>query len=360
MPFQPRAYLHSVIADPTGKRGAWLHPLLWLLSLGYACLSGLIRGLYLKGLFKRQTLGRPAISVGNLTWGGVGKTPLVLFLAESLAGRGKTPAVLTRGYGSRRAGGSGNGESDEVLLLRQALPGIPVEVGRDRARAAGNLLEKNPGVDIFLLDDGFQQWRVRRDLDIVVVDSGNPFGNGHLLPRGILREPLSSLKRADVVVLTKADLSGPGIYDLKDRVRLIHPSATVVVSVHRPRALAPLSGGPVVGLDALKGRRIAAFCGIGDPEGFRKTLEQQSAKVEKFFAFEDHHWYTPGDWELIAGGCREAGVEWLVTTSKDAVKVMQAPVPELKGLKIFELKITISITEGYDEFLRRVDHLLAR
>ncbi len=336
--------------------GAW-RVFLLALSWVYRSLVAFARFCYRCGFLPRHDLGRLTVSVGNLTWGGTGKTPLVEWLCRELVARQKRPVVLTRGY--MADGNVGNGLSDESRQLEAALGSVPVMVGKDRVASARKALQ-DYGVDVFVLDDGFQHWRVKRNLDIVVINASNPFGNGHLIPRGILREPARSLKQADLIVLTKTDLGRNHLAELRTRLAAINPQISIVETVHVPRELAVL-GSPQARPDvkSLRGKRVLAFCAIGDPASFRKTLEGAGAQVAEFVAFRDHHRYSESDVQDLLALCRKNDLKTLVTTEKDAVKVKDFG-NFFSGHELWCLKIGIEITYGKEILLQRISDLLQR
>jgi tetraacyldisaccharide 4'-kinase len=287
----------------------------------------------------------PVVSVGNLTAGGTGKTPCVEYVAGFYRRRERRVAVLSRGYG-----GAG-GRNDEALVLEENLPDVPHLQGRDRvalARAAVEELES----EVLVLDDGFQHRRLARDLDLVLIDATEPWGYGYLLPRGLLREPRSSLRRAGLVVLTRCDQAGPGrVEALKRDVRRYAPSAPVVETRHGPVELVN-SGRAVAPLDGLRGRAVAAFCGIGNPEAFRHTLADLGADVRTFRAYPDHYPYGRADVDSLRDWLRDLpGNGVAVTTQKDLVKLR---VDRLGGRPLWSLRVRLQVTAGLTELEHRL------
>ena len=271
--------------------------------------------------------GVPVISVGNITVGGTGKTPLVAWLATRLREAGMLPAVVSRGYAGRAGRGplvvsDGRGplvgpdwSGDEPFLLARMLPGVPVVVGADRPAAARRA--RDMGAEVVLLDDGFQHRRLRRDLDLVLLDAGSPIGNGHLLPAGILREPPSSLARADAVVVTRCAPEGPP-HALIDFVRRHRPGAPVIGATHRRDGWVDARGAAACAPD-----RAVAFCGIAVPEGFHADLRAEGVEILSGRSFPDHHRYAEHDLRALAELARRAGAT-LVTTEKDIVRLPPA------------------------------------
>ena len=309
-----KTYLAEVAYDR--KRG-WPHcfiwPILYLFSLLYLLGLSLVRTAYLKGWLKVCRPKSTVISIGNITLGGTGKTPLVIMLSHYLRQTGFKAAVLIRGYGPGKI-------ADEVRVLEKNLSGIPVLTGADRITNAAKAQTEH-GADTIILDDGFQHWKLARDLDIVCLDSLNPFGNGYLLPRGILREPISALKRADIIVITGSGQSEDIAKDLNSRIKDINPEALIVQAQRTPIYLTGLQDEERLELELIKDKPISLFCGIGNPDNFKKTLTSLGARLKAEFIFPDHHLYTPADLEQIITVSQEKGIEKIITTQKDAVRL---------------------------------------
>ncbi|MCK4590618.1 MAG: tetraacyldisaccharide 4'-kinase [Candidatus Latescibacteria bacterium] len=339
------------------RNGFWLtllRYLLWVCSLIY----GLAVWLWLLGyrwrLFRRSSLTTKVISVGNITLGGTGKTPLVALLARILQEREKRVAVLSRGYRRRGKGikiisdgkkilSNPQEAGDEPYLLAKSLRNIPVIVGKDRVQA-GRLTTEKFASEILLLDDGFQYLKLRRDLDIAVIDAANPFGNGHLLPRGILREPLSSLKRAHLFCLTRVDQARK-LGELENRLNTLNPKTPIVECIHSPCFLRKLPDGPQVGLERLSGRRVVAFSAVGNPEGFEQSLVKLGAQLVGRMRFKDHHRYSVKDLERIARLARNSQAQMVVTTGKDSVNLSQTSVFDIE---MWSLEIEIQVVRGLE------------
>jgi tetraacyldisaccharide 4'-kinase len=303
--------------------------------------------LYNNGLLMCRELDARAISVGNITTGGTGKSPLVVWLARWLQAHKVRVAVLSRGYGEKRRppeGGTPNGgESDETLLFRRQLPDVPYLIGADRYETGSRAIAEH-GAECVVLDDGFQHLALGRDLDIVVVDSLLPFGYGHLLPRGLLREPVSALRRAHMVVLTRCDLvTKDQLRDIESRVRQVCGARPIVESVHRPTRFYRHGTGEEQPLGWAAGRKVYAFSALGNPEAFPRTLRALGAEVLHHEAFRDHHWYSEGDLAGIVRQAAEAGAEAVVTTEKDAVKIRAFAEG---GPPLHVLAIELAVTRG--------------
>ncbi len=279
----------------------------------------------------------PVISVGNLTVGGTGKTPFVAWLAEWFAGQTMPVTIISRGYGAR--GGEPN---DEALELAARLPSVPHLQNADRVAAARAAVAEQTR-QVLILDDAFQHRRIARDLDIVLLDALEPFGYGHLLPRGLLREPIASLERADVVGLSRSDaVSDERRREIRDCVRKHAPQAAWLELEHRPQGLVSTSG-QVLEFSELGGRRVAAFCGIGNPAGFRHTLAACGLQVANMLEQPDHCAYDAGEILRIEHWIRSLDVTHVVCTRKDLVKI---PREEIAGKRLLAVDVRAEITAG--------------
>ena len=270
----------------------------------------------------------PVISVGNLTFGGTGKTPTVIALARDLVRMGRRPAVLTRGY--KRVDDeqvvvvgpeprqTASEVGDEPLEMVRRLPGVPVIVDADRAR--GGAEAQRLGADVVLLDDGFQHLRLERDLDLVLIDAGDPWGGNRMPPLGRLREPLAALERADAVLITKAPADWrPVAAEIERVIDLVAPKLQVFVSRVRPRRV-NVPGEGWLGPEVLTGRRVMAFAALGRPDGFADTLAETGADIVETRWFPDHHAYTDQELsEIVDQAVAASAIP--VTTAKDAVKL---------------------------------------
>jgi tetraacyldisaccharide 4'-kinase len=315
--------LREVQAGGGGAAGALLRPALTLLSGGFwlgTKVAALGRAL---GLPRVARLPVPVVSVGNLVAGGTGKTPFVAWLAARLLADGRRPGILARGYGAPAAEG---GLSDEGAVLRQLLgDGVPQVEEADRRRGGERLLRERPDLDVVLLDDGFQHRRLHRDVDLVLLDATCPFGFGHLLPRGLLREPPSALGRASAVVVTRSDL-GP------------------VPDVSRWTA-APVVTTRLVPRGSLRGRRVFAASAIGNPDAYRRTIEAAGGEVVGRSSLPDHAPLPEAVWEGWARDAKAARADLVVVTRKDAVKRRGLP----DGFEI--LDVDLEVTSGEEALL---------
>ncbi|MBI3252954.1 MAG: tetraacyldisaccharide 4'-kinase [Candidatus Omnitrophica bacterium] len=294
--------------------------------------------------FRIRKVPAKVISIGNLTWGGTGKTPLVVKLARDMAYYGKKVAVLVRGYGK-----------DEVAELKKNLPNIPVIVGKNRARSARQAIRRH-GAEVLILDDGFQHIRLHRDLDIVNINSVLPFGNGKLIPQGILREPVAHLRRAHLFVLTKSNIGSKNVHWIRQKLLEVKPHAPIFEAVHKPMRFLDALKGRTVTLGEMKGRRVATLSGIGDPYSFEKTVENLGNEIVLAARFDDHHAYTRRELGDFFDRCRKAGVREIVTTEKDFFRIdpliKNEKRPNREGLSILVLQIEFQVHDEED-FLRR-------
>jgi len=319
--------------------------ILYLLSLLYGLGLIVMYCLLKLGLIKQKNAGCKVVSIGNITWGGTGKTPAVAYVVNILKGTGRKVAILSRGHAP------GQITTDETAFLAEEFPGTPILTGRDRVKTAEEAVNSHEA-DYVVLDDGFQHWRLKRDLDIVLIDGFNPFGNKRLIPSGILREPLSGLKRADIILLTKTDrLPELAVNGLKQQVARINRDAVIACSVHQPIKLVDLDSGADLGLDFLRHKRACMVSAIGDADYFLKTLQDLGASIEERFSFIDHHVYTDGDFNRILQKCRDKKLDIIVTTSKDATKIslLVEKMRVNNKAKVVVVKIGLRITENEEK-----------
>ncbi len=306
----------------------------------YAGLMRLRRWAYRKGIRKSQAVDVPVICVGNITVGGTGKTPMVAWVVEQLKKAGRKPAILTRGY---KAVG---GRSDEAELLKR-LTGVPVVINPDRASGAKKAIAD--GADVLVMDDGFQHMRLRRDLDIVLIDATRPFGGGVCLPIGRLREPLTALRDAHAIIITRSDTApAEELNNLRNRLARLAPQASIHTAVHKPVKLIDENGAESPP-DALAGRKVCAFCGIGNPKGFFATLSDAGARIVKTIAFSDHSLYNSSALERISSASTDAEV--LITTTKDRVRIDN---PASFPLPLWTLEVEMRIIEGEQSLVEMI------
>jgi tetraacyldisaccharide 4'-kinase len=281
------------------------------------------------------------VSVGNLTLGGTGKTPCVETVAGFYRDLGLAVAVLSRGYGADA------GRNDEAMVLEENLPDVPHLQGADRVELARTAVEELES-EVLVLDDGFQHRRLARDLDIVLLDATRPLRCEYLFPRGLLREPASSLNRAGLTVLTRADQVEPEVLDAQRHwLRERFPALPVATAVHAPVAL--VGTDDMRDVSELTGKPVGAFCGIGNPEAFRRTLADLGAEVVAFRAYPDHHPYTRADVDDLRTWAATLPPNAVVaTTQKDLVKLR---LPDLAGRVLWAVRVGMRFTDG-EELLR--------
>jgi len=351
-----KGFLYHLATDkpvPFAKGRGKVKGLLVTFFKFFLFLLSLIYGLVVKFLifFNRYALTRlscKVISVGNITVGGTGKTSLVEFIARFLKNQGHTVAILSRGYKRQVRSYEGGARSyelmgDEPYMLQMKLKDIPVIVDTDRARAAHRAV-KDFYADTVILDDGFQQWKIAKDLEIVTVDATCPFGNRHLLPRGLLREPLSSLERADVFVLTKTNLNSD-TSAIKGELNRLSPKAAIFESVHQAAGFYDIKKPEELwDKDSLKAKTVTLFCGIGDPGSFENLMRNLGVKIGLSYKFRDHHDYTKQDLDKIVHSSRENNIDTIVTTEKDSSRISQMKVESL-GLEILVLRIKLLLKD---------------
>ncbi len=325
----------------------------------------IVERLYLAGysikkrykLNNRKKLPCKVISIGNITVGGTGKTPAAIALAQKARVNGFRPCILTRGYRGIAKGpcfvGMGDGPlldenhaGDEAYLMALKLKGIPIIKGKDRYEAgifALNNFSEDYRPDLFILDDGFQHWGLYRDNDILLIDGLNPFGNGKLFPIGSLREPLSEINRADIILITKTD----GSLNLKtdglpEKIRKYNKKAPVFFAVHKPSRFTAVNGGSFP-LEWAKGKVFFGFCGIGNPRSFKQTLASAGAEISGLRTFRDHYRYSRKDIKTIIDEAGERNAGWIVTTEKDIMRLKGFVLPE----NLASLEIEFDVEENY-------------
>ncbi len=316
-----------------------------LAARGYGLGVGVFRWLYEHKVLARKRLPYPVISVGNLTWGGTGKTPFVEYLARKIGTHRRVPLVLTRGY-----------SHDEAIELQTHLPAAIIGVGKDRAKVAERVQQEKRHVDIAILDDGLQHQVLERDVDIVVVNSLNPFGNGNLIPRGILREPLSVLKRAAIIVLTHVNLVSPEeLKTLKARIALLAPQAQLVETVMEVLFLYRAKTKVRTAVEKMAGRRVATFAAVGTPRSFQLVLQRFQLKTIRNFEFLDHHEYTKEELLKIKEVAQSAGVEEIITTEKDFYRSRELITETLNPMV---LAARLRVVSGEEILTDRLNRLL--
>ena len=364
-----------------GKRAAVLRVFLFVLSLVFTGVVQFRLWLYRKRFLRNSPLGCVVISVGNLTVGGTGKTPVVERLARTLQEGGRRVAILSRGYKSRRAPFFrrlhgrltgridesiprivSNGEhvllgsreaGDEPYMLATNLlgAGVVVLVDKDRVKSGRYAIE-HFGADTLILDDGLQYLHLQHRLDIVLVDRHAPFGNEFLLPRGTLREPPGNLRRASYICITKSEEADNTA--LVQRIRRYNRTAEIIECTHRPRHLQEVFTGRRLPLEALQGATVGAFSAIATPESFETALRKLGASIELTRRFIDHHRFTEQEIRTFAARCRRRDVAMILTTEKDAVRFPKRLALEVP---VFLLRVEIDILNGEESWQKCVDRI---
>ena len=336
-----------------------MNPLLLPFSAGFRLGVALRHAGYQHGWFKAHRLARPVLSVGNLTMGGTGKTPLVAYVAKTLLRRGWKPSILTRGYGRRskaelivlapEPGRRANAQEigDEPALLARALPEVPLIICADRFRG-GQVAEDRFQVDAHILDDGFQHLALARDVDLLALDATQRISDWQLLPAGRQREPLSALRRAQILVLTRTDSADPQL--LEELVLKVHPAAKVFRSRTKLSGWTDALSGEAVSIEDILAQKVAAFCGIGNPQAFFGDVRRWGFRLAAEDAFPDHHVYTGEEIGQLVVRARRNGAVALLTTQKDAVKFSGDWTPQLPILAC-EIEAQILDAEDFERTL---------
>jgi tetraacyldisaccharide 4'-kinase len=364
--------LGVILEERRGPRAALVRTLLYVLSKAFQVGVKARRFLYNFRILRDSTLGVQVIAVGNLTVGGTGKTPVVEKFARELRDQGRTVAILSRGYRSKppplhtwllnkvffrddttppRIVSDGKSllldsemAGDEPYMLASNLKDVVVLVDKDRVKSGRYAIEKF-GCDTLLLDDGFQYWKLRgRRQDIVLIDRQQPFGNERLLPRGTLREPPSHLVRANYLFITKSD---GHTEDLRRRLAQLNPSAAIIECIHHPLYLEDVFTGERLGLEVLKGQRVASFSGIAQPESFEQSLASVGAELVYSKRFADHHRFTQQEVINAINRSKKRQAQMIVTTQKDAVRF---PKIDRRDLQICFMRVEIKILSGAKDF----------
>ncbi len=357
-------YLYNLATDRSkGFVASVLKFILFILSLVYGLA---VRMVMFICRLRQYRANCKVISVGNITLGGTGKTPLVEFLARRLKDNGHRVAIITRGY--RRKGTrylqpttynlQPNSQlvviSDEAVMLQAKLGDIPVIVDANRKRAIK--LAINKAADTVILDDGFQQWKIKKDLEIVAIDSTNPLGNSQLLPRGILRQPLGALKYADIFLLTKANIQSPP-RELKRQLAKLNPRAIIAEASHEPAGFYEITKPQeLLAGDYFQGKIVALVSGIADPAYFEKSILDLGIKSGLSFQFPDHYEYSQQILEKIISESKRKSISAIITTEKDAAKIGKLPIAN-SGLPIIVFRVELKIIKYEEGFLNRLSRV---
>ena len=355
--------LYTCPSGESFSRRLFLYPF-FLVSRIYCSLVRIRQSLYNRGILKSYRLPCPVISIGNITLGGTGKTPTVIYLAQLLRSRGIQPVILSRGYKAKNSATTAvvsDGTTtlmdaleagDEPFLLSRALPGVPVIIGPNRA-VSGRFACEQFSPEAVILDDGFQHQRVKRDIDIVLIDLHRRFGNGYLLPRGILREPVSSLSRAHLFLLTKQMENGAD-HEIKQQIRRYNPDAPFFYTHYAVRSVRTLLEQKEMHLNHLQGKKVLALSGIGNPHYFSFLLKQAGMLVTEEWTLPDHHDYTVKDTSRARDYLSR--VDYIVTTAKDSCKMDRKLFHDLPILTL-EVMLQIDNEQHFKDILFKLIEL---
>ena len=360
-------YRKLISGQKSGIGAAFCRFFLSGVSVGYSGAVRLRNSLYSKGIFKSHSVNAVVISIGNITVGGTGKTPLVVWLHKYLQEKQINCAILTRGYKTQTKGRATSYDRrataiDEPGILAENCPQAKVIVNPDRVAGARESINKF-GAEILIMDDGFQHRRLARGLDIVTIDATQPFGYDKIFPAGLLREPVASLKRADAVVITRCDQIPENELDkLEKQLRAINPDMLITRSIHAPVS-AQTIGDKQINLDQLKGRKIFAFCGIGNPEAFLNTIKTLGAELVGSKIYDDHYHYTNACLADIYEQAEHLGADLVLTTQKDWTKTisnLKSQISDSKFVLPFAyLEIEIKFLAGEDKLTNLIENTLA-
>jgi tetraacyldisaccharide 4'-kinase len=340
-------YIKSVMSGSgRGAAARILRGILKLISFGYALGIKLVGVAYSSGIRRVYAVPVAVVSVGNLTLGGTGKTPVTVLIASHFLSSGRKPAIITRGYGN-----------DECRMLSEELPEVPVYTGQDRLKSALRAVAE--GRDVVVLDDGFQHRRLKRDLDILLVDGKNSPVKDRIFPSGMLREPPEAGMRADLVIITKTDnLSPEKVKEAKRYADIFVPGKPVVVAKHSPVSFKGVDG-RLYSLEHVKGRAIVLVSGIADPYHFETMVKSLGGEIRKKYFYPDHYRYRQEDINEIASWDLGAERPVIVTTSKDIVKMTDLDMSTLSD-RVVALRIEIDVTEGKEKLIAGLDSVLGR
>jgi len=358
------SYLKLISGRKSGMSAAILRFLLSVPGVFYSIAIGLRTSLYSKGLLRTHRTGSKVISIGNITVGGTGKTPLVIWLYKEITENLKLRtqnykcAILTRGYkATHNSKLKTQNYPDEPAILSQSCPQAKVIVNPDRVAGAAEAVNKF-GAEVLLMDDGFQHRRLARDLDIVTIDATRPFGYGRLLPAGLLREPITALVRADAVVITRCDqIQEAELAEIEQKLRQINSNMIIARSIHAP-ICAESAESNKISLESLKGRKVFAFCGIGNPQAFLNTINMLGCDVVGSRVYDDHHYYNSDDAATIYEQAMCSKAELILTTQKDWTKIAPLCVSG-KEIPLAYLAIELKFISGEDKLRDLIESTLA-
>lgn len=367
-----------IFGKARGFRATIMRLLLRIVSWGFRMIVKLRLYLFNSRVLDQKNLGTLVISIGNITVGGTGKTPIVELLAKTLQSRGRKVSILTRGYKSHPLETSQfwfdkNGKrvknlpkiasdgttrflgplyaGDEPYMLAKNLNGIPVLVDKNRIKSGIFAIEQF-GSDTLILDDGMQYIKLDHEIDIVLVDCNAPFGTGNMLPRGTLREPKKNLSRADYIILTKSE--GKPQDELVAKIQKYNQFADIIISDHRPQYIENVFTGERLPLGEIKNKWVACLSGIARPESFENSIRKLGGRVEITRRYPDHHWFSKEDLESFYERCAERAMQMIITTEKDAVRLFK---PDQIEVPVYFLRIEVEILQGQEEWNQCINRI---
>jgi tetraacyldisaccharide 4'-kinase len=352
----------KLISGESGCRCPCVGLILSFAAPVYAIVIRLRNFLYSKGWFKTYKVNAAVISIGNITVGGTGKTPLVVWVCKFLEQKNIQCAILTRGYKThqhKRASSIENRASsiDEPAIFIESCPQASVIVNPDRVAGAAKAINKF-GAKVLIMDDGFQHRQLHRDIDIVTIDATCPFGYGKIIPAGLLREPITALKRADAVVITRCDqVDRDELSKLEEKIRQVISEVIIARSIHKPICVKSING-KEIGIEQLKGKKIFAFCGIGNPQAFLDTIKNIGAEVVGFKIYDDHHHYSSDDTTNIYKLANNLKAELILTTQKDWTNI-SAPEFIKKDIPMAYLVVEANFISGEDKLKGLIEEALS-
>lgn len=361
-----QTYRKIISGQSTGIGATALRFLLVIAAIGYSLTVRLRNMLYSKGLLKVHKVDATVLCVGNITVGGTGKTPLVVWLCNLITQNSKLKtqnckcAILTRGYKARAQ--QSKDFKDEISILKESCPEAKVIVNPDRVAGAVEAVDKYTA-NVLIMDDGFQHRRLARNLDILAIDATQPFGYNKMLPAGLLREPVASLKRAGAAVITRCDqITEAELDELERKLQATNPEMVIARSIHAP-VNAKLIDDKEIGIEHLKDKKVFAFCGIGNPDAFLNTVKNLGAKVVGSKIYDDHYHYTDACLTEISEQAEELGADLILTTQKDWTKIIpnfESQISDFKSpLPFAYLAIEIQFLTGEDKLTALIQDTLA-
>jgi len=349
------AFLKMLSGRKAGPAAAGLQLVLWPISVFYHLVISFRNFLYSSKLLKARRVKAVVISIGNVTTGGTGKTPLVIWVCRFLAAENIACAILTRGYKSAESDESPSDYTDEPAIFKENCKKAEVIVNPDRVAGANRAVSEF-AAEVLVMDDGFQHRRLARDLDIVTIDATRPFGYDKMLPAGLLREPACALKRASAVVITRCDQVNPvKLHLIERKLRRLNPDMIIARTIHRPVCVKVLKSAKTrkIGLDKIKNKRVFAVCGIANPDAFLKTVKELTAELAGSKIYNDHHNYTAGDIAEILDAAGRLKAELIISTEKDFSKITGFTGPK-NDIEFAYLAVELEFLAGEEQITQLI------